>query len=579
MPRRLEADGWEQQPSLTPGSDRLLSGGLGGPSSTPELARPYAPTLPRRRREPSSLRRKEAALVHRFESLSERSSTAEPHLEGEEGKRGMVLRRELIRARHALHTATDSSQKLRASRDHERVARQMRVQDVLTMPTSSSGGSWLSNRLASEVVNNPLTMDEARHADDSMWRACMPEANGGSAATGGTATRAWAKCGSGKHMAAAKDCADLRASRLESLAMSDLLQIKSVFHEHARKGSPVLNLRSFADAFAGDGKAALCRPEEAQQLFSAMDSNSTGFVGWDEFLSYMVQHNAQAVQLREESRRKSYSVLESPPFGPAADIALRHPYPMSGVMRMANSKYLLSTSRDGTLAWWDGETLQPVRTIVAQTCTDAFSRCGSHWPLASTLVLRDCFERTGLLVGSNNRSLLLYDVHSHDPSKYELKGRVPIASVPLAVTYWEERSAKWVSIGDENGCVLTYDAVHLTDVARRCHPTPPFPRPTLRSDPSASFNRVHTDWVSSVQYVPHLPSGALVSASLDATLKVLDVEQNRVKSTLAGHSRGIHCFHALNGPQVCHSHQHIAPPHIHTLSGAPAPLHGPVART
>lgn len=87
-------------------------------------------------------------------------------------------------------------------------------------------------------------------------------------------------------------------------------------------------------------------------------------------------------------------------------------------------------------------------------------------------------------------------------------------------------------------------------VARACHPSPPFPRPRLQQSAQASWVRLHSDWVSDLAYVPTLQSGTLVSSSFDGTLKILDPELGRVKSTLLGHRRAVHCFTPLVGPQA-----------------------------
>lgn len=464
-------------------------------------------------------------------------------------KRAEVLRREMARAKHALTTAASYDQRVEATRDHARLARQMHVQAVLALPTGAGCGSLLTKSLVSNVRDNPLVA--AEDGDAASWQVPGRGRYDSARDAGGTVLEAEHDQAAAMEAGAAgvqstgvPGAAELRVSRLESLTIRELLDIKNKFDYRPRG----LDLRAFCDAFAADGPDAL---QGAVRLFLAMDTSGIGAVSWDGFLSYMVQHSAQAVQLREEHRRKNYSILEAPPVGPPPVLALRHPVPLSSVARMAGSKYLLSTSRDGTLAWWDAGSLHPVRTIRAETLGVADGRRGRHWPLATALVHRDCLDRASLLIGSTDRSVLLYDVHSHDPSKYELRGRAPLGAVPLAMAHWEGPSgAAWLSVGDERGRVLTYDTARLTKLARESHPAPPFPRPTLSPEPTSSFLGLHTDWVSAVRWVPHLQSGALVTASLDATLKILDVEQGVVKSTLAGHSHGVHCFQPLDGPQV-----------------------------
>jgi hypothetical protein len=568
---------WEPIKSITPGSDRYLANARKGSASTPDLARPYASGVASRRKEASAAQRKEEVLAHLLGTGAVRSARAID----DAAKRAVLLRREMSGAKHA-------------PREHARLARQARVQAVLAMATSAGCGSLLAKSLVSNVSNNPLVgpgaggaasmqlphrgsgdsaqdagggggakragPDRAAVAGSGAARAqCIAAPGAAEPATPSAEERASGIIGepagpssgepaacSGRE-AAAPGVSELRVSRLESLSMEDLLGIKSKFDR--RSGG--LDQRAFSDGFATGGPDTLCTRDGASRLFSAMDTGGVGAVGWDGFLSFMVQYSAQAVQLRDEHRRKNDSVLEGPPLGPCSAVALRHPVPLSSVAKMAGSKYLVSTSRDGTLAWWDAESLHPVRTLRAETASATGGRRGRHWPLAAALVQRDCLDRTALLIGSNDRSILLFDVHSHDAAKYELKGRAALGCVPLAMAHWEDPSGTaWLSVGDERGCVLNYDSARLTKLARRCHPSPPFPRPTLSPEPISSFHGLHADWVSAVRYVPQLHSGALVTASLDATLKILDVDRGVVRATLAGHSRSVHCFQALDGPQV-----------------------------
>ena len=57
--------------------------------------------------------------------------------------------------------------------------------------------------------------------------------------------------------------------------------------------------------------------------------------------------------------------LNTVPSAPPAAASLRHPVPMTQLLRMADKRLYLSTSRDGVVALWDVASLKPLRTFKA----------------------------------------------------------------------------------------------------------------------------------------------------------------------------------------------------------------------
>ena len=57
--------------------------------------------------------------------------------------------------------------------------------------------------------------------------------------------------------------------------------------------------------------------------------------------------------------------LNTVPSAPPAATSLRHPVPMTQLLRMADKRLYLSTSRDGVVALWDVASLKPLRTLKA----------------------------------------------------------------------------------------------------------------------------------------------------------------------------------------------------------------------
>ena len=65
------------------------------------------------------------------------------------------------------------------------------------------------------------------------------------------------------------------------------------------------------------------------------------------------------------TRNPNPNQLNTVPSAPPAATSLRHPVPMTQLLRMADKRLYLSTSRDGVVALWDVASLKPLRTLKA----------------------------------------------------------------------------------------------------------------------------------------------------------------------------------------------------------------------
>eukprot|EP00965_Chrysotila_dentata_P071237 2353672-Pleurochrysis_carterae.AAC.2 len=151
---------------------------------------------------------------------------------------------------------------------------------------------------------------------------------------------------------------------------------------------------------------------------------------------------------------------------------MRHPVPMSTLVRMSDKRLYLSASRDGTLAWWDATSLKPVRTLKALSVA-RHERAGTRMPLCTAYLPSEACERATLLVGCADRSMLLYDVHSWDAALFEVKGRALLDESPLAIAHWQVHMVGMEGGGGNVGGERGYPA----NMARRDPPKPPPPSP------------------------------------------------------------------------------------------------------
>lgn len=120
------------------------------------------------------------------------------------------------------------------------------------------------------------------------------------------------------------------------------------------------------------------------------------------------------VNLREEANRTPQNLLNSVPCAPPAGASLRHPVPMSRLLRMADKRLYLSASRDGTVALWDVASLKPLRTLKATSASGLAS-----WPMSAAHLP----SLSSLLLGCGDRSLLAFECGSWDPKLFAPQGR------------------------------------------------------------------------------------------------------------------------------------------------------------
>jgi WD40 repeat protein len=100
--------------------------------------------------------------------------------------------------------------------------------------------------------------------------------------------------------------------------------------------------------------------------------------------------------------------------------------------------------------------------------------------------------------------------------------------------------------GDDIGgiTVFTFDDRnwHLCDGSLECHDKP--------TKEHVSYFRIHKheDHITKLQYIPDL--GCIISASLDSTLLVVDLERRRVKRTFTQHKKAVYSFAWCNNSKV-----------------------------
>lgn len=245
---------------------------------------------------------------------------------------------------------------------------------------------------------------------------------------------------------------------------------------------------------------------------------------------------------------------------------------------------VLTCSRDGTLALWDGAELRLERVfpnamyLPRGHSTRSPFNGGTNDPWISAVLHAP--ERSTVLIGTADRNVLLYDASSWEANRFVPYGRLQLPNeptiialahaalqteaAPVAPTELEaaqQRRAvdpfgmaapmslpkrQWrtaLVIGDARGDVSAYDLNAACQFARALYPEAPVRMPKLA--PVVKLAAVHTDWVTEAQYIASSDArvqgggGSLATCSLDRTIALSDLDTCRVKARLSGHSKPV----------------------------------------
>ena len=296
----------------------------------------------------------------------------------------------------------------------------------------------------------------------------------------------------------------------EDLDIAKLILLKEQFTLLDCDGSGQLSMEEFVAAFDLVFQKNLTR-EQSVRLFMQIDADSSGFIDWDEFLTYMlVMHDNKSAELLQAFPKEllseplpecmTFSVKTGPQFFHACAAIERY--------------FILNRN---TFLVIEAKHFQTVRAIQCHAFMDR------DW--------FTCFsvseESSIIIAGTANRRIVFIDFLTGEKTS-EIRVPHPIQTIQVHSQKDKYIGSKIETLwmGDTGGCILmgtlTGFSVHKT------------------------YERysVHTDWVTKVEYVPELQS--LLSSSLDKSLVMWDCVTNTIKkrfySTSTGHVSGILTF-------------------------------------
>ena len=296
----------------------------------------------------------------------------------------------------------------------------------------------------------------------------------------------------------------------EELDIAKLILLKEQFSLLDGDGSGQLSLEEFVAAFDLVFQKGLSR-EQSVRLFMQIDADSSGFIEWDEFLTYMlVMHDNKSAELLQAFPKE----LLSEPLPECMTFSVKNGPQFFHACAEIERYFILNRS---TFLVIEAKHFQTIRAIQCHAFMDRdWFTCFSVSEESSTII-----------AGTANRRIVFIDFLTGEKTS-EITVPHPIQTIQVHIQkdkyFGSKIETLWM--GDTGGCILmgTVKGFSVNKTYERY--------------------LVHTDFVTKVEYVPELQS--VLSSSLDKSLVMFDCVTNTFKkrfySTSAGHVSGILTF-------------------------------------
>mmetsp|Transcript_26608 Transcript_26608/g.47841 ORF Transcript_26608/g.47841 Transcript_26608/m.47841 type:complete len:974 (+) Transcript_26608:2642-5563(+) len=346
----------------------------------------------------------------------------------------------------------------------------------------------------------------------------------------------------------------------EQISLQQLVELRRKFDEADTDQGGALELEEFVKAF-GSVLGPNLTHRELVQMFMRIDANSDGSIDWEEFMNYMLLEN-QSLSVMRSEHCEYYN-----PKIPDSAMPLRmngHRDMITGLKILAPSRSsehprYVTSSRDGTVKIWNANNLNLMGTVTGT----------NSW--VTSLAHIDRCER--LAVGNTNRSVMFYDLmRGHDFISSPVSLISDLKGVPTTMEYL--RDSNMLLTGDDQGYLYQYkfseDNWHICNTKMDCHRNDLLDlqsnqlneyETTHRSKKhnwkelnlknmkvsshvcdkvSINMTSVHSDTITRIEFIPEMD--ALISSSLDCTIRKFDLEKFKDREVFRHHKKGVLSF-------------------------------------
>jgi WD40 repeat protein len=320
-----------------------------------------------------------------------------------------------------------------------------------------------------------------------------------------------------------------------------------------------LELDEFVDAF-GEVLGPNLTYRELVQMFMKIDANSDGSIDWEEFMNYMLLENQSLSVMRNE-----HCEYYNPKIPDSAQPRQNgHSHMITDLKMIAPSRSsehprYLTSSQDGTVKIWNAGNLNLIGTITGT----------KSW--VTTLAHIDRCERVA--VGNIDRSVIFYDLmRGHDFISTPVSQVSDLKGIPVSMEYLREPNM--LLTGDDQGWLYQYkfteDNWHICNTKMDCHRDDLL---ELQSEQLNSYEgshrskkhnwkelnlkhmkvsshvfdnvslnsaQIHSNSITRMEFIPEMD--ALITSSLDCTIKKFDLEKFRDREVFRHHKKGILSF-------------------------------------
>ena len=281
----------------------------------------------------------------------------------------------------------------------------------------------------------------------------------------------------------------------------------------------------FVEAFGSILGSNLTK-EQLTHLFMKIDANSDGSVDWDEFTNYMFLGNADARDVSAaitEGFNSFYLQIGDTVFDSNNSHRQLHREPIIKIGWIEKTQQLFTVGKDAVVRLWNPLNLLHITSLKL----DVFQPHSRH---ATDKVTASVYLQSAnlLAVATIGNGVSFFEILSDNCKKSAHISSQALgyaSAICLDVYYDKQKKREILHIGCDDG---------------RIHCFPSVDRLIASGDTAHGEFPVHSDHITRIQYLPDL--AAAVSASLDTTIKVVNVETGQVKRVFTGHKKAVYDF-------------------------------------